>query len=261
METYIGYQTEAQKGTDEWNTVTGISYNTETKEFTYTNQDGEEVQTKALYADPDDTLISEDKRNYLEYNGGSYLSEGGVSYDITKSTKALNYDGTTTAQRELFDYATAITEAYYNNNVSNTSNSLKYDAETVNYYKNIFNEMRTSGYTTVENETNLKDSDWFVKQLKAGNLTLSYYSTVEKSFIGTTLDDDESITEKEDSSAITVAEQVYQTEMDKLEAQDKQFDLQLNKLESEHNSLQTEYDSVKKIVSQNVEKSFNVFNA
>jgi hypothetical protein len=261
METYIGYQTEAQKGTDEWNTVTGISYNTETKEFTYTNQDGEEVQTKALYADPDDTLISEDKRNYLEYNGGSYLSEGGVSYDITKSTKALNYDGTTTAQRELFDYATAITEAYYNNNVSNTSNSLKYDAETVNYYKNIFNEMRASGYTTVENETNLKDSDWFVKQLKAGNLTLSYYSTVEKSFIGTTLDDDESITEKEDSSAITVAEQVYQTEMDKLEAQDKQFDLQLNKLESEHNSLQTEYDSVKKIVSQNVEKSFNVFNA
>jgi hypothetical protein len=121
--------------------------------------------------------------------------------------------------------------------------------------------MRTSGYTTVANETNLKDSEWFVKQLKAGSLTLSYYSTVDKSFVGTTLDDDESITEKEDSSAIAVAEQVYQTEMDKLEAQDKQFDLQLNKLESEHNSLQTEYESVKKIVSQNVEKSFNVFNA
>ena len=32
-----------------------------------------------------------------------------------------------------------------------------------------------------QNETNLKEYDWFVKQLKAGNLVLSYYSTSEKS--------------------------------------------------------------------------------
>jgi hypothetical protein len=261
IQTFVGYQTEEQQGTDYWNIVDNVAYNTETGKYIYTNLDGEDVETDVLYADPDEDLVSENNRNYLTYNGGSYISEGGVSYDITKSTKALNYDGTTTAQRELFDYATAITEAYYNNSISKTSDTLTYDAETVNYYKNIFNEMRTSGYTTVANETNLKDSEWFVKQLKAGSLTLSYYSTVDKSFVGTTLDDDESITEKEDSSAIAVAEQVYQTEMDKLEAQDKQFDLQLNKLESEHNSLQTEYESVKKIVSQNVEKSFNVFNA
>jgi hypothetical protein len=260
METVIGYQTEAQKGTNDWTNVEGIQYNTETGKFTYKNSKGEEVETNVLYADTDGT-ISENKRNYLTYDGGSYKSEGGTSYDITKSTKALNYEGTTTAQRELYDYATAITEAYYNNNVLNPSSNLKYDAETINYYKNIFNEIRTSGCTTVENETNLKDSDWFIKQLKAGNLTLSYYSTVEKSFVGTTLDDDESITEKEDSSAITIAEQVYQSEMDKIESQDKQFDLQLNKLESEHNSLQTEYESVKKVISQNVEKSFSIFNA
>ena len=49
--------------------------------------------------------------------------------------------------------------------------------------------------------------------------------------------------------------------MDRLEAQDKQFDLTLNRLEAEHNALQTEYDSVVKVISKNVEKSFNVFNA
>ena len=121
--------------------------------------------------------------------------------------------------------------------------------------------MRASGFTTTQNETNLKEYDWFVKQLKAGNLVLSYYSTSEKSFINTTLDDDSSITEKEDKSAMAIAEQEYQTRMDKLESQDKQFDLQLNKLESEHNALQTEYDSVKKVISNNVEKSFSIFNA
>lgn len=60
---------------------------------------------------------------------------------------------------------------------------------------------------------------------------------------------------------MAIAEQEYQTRMDKLESQDKQFDLQLNKLESEHNALQTEYDSVKKVISNNVEKSFSIFNA
>ena len=113
---------------------------------------------------------------------------------------------------------------------------------------------------TSENKV-FNDSDWMVRQLKAGNLTLAYYSVAEKGFISTTMDDDESITEKEDSSAIKIAEQVYKKHMDKIESQDKQFDLELTKLESEHNALQTEYDSVKKVISNNVEKSFNTFNA
>ena len=90
----------------------------------------------------------------------------------------MNYEGATTAQRELFDYATSITEAYYNNTVSATTQNLKYDANIVNYYKNIFNEIRAKGFTTVQDETNLKETDWFVKQLKAGKLQLSYFSTV-----------------------------------------------------------------------------------
>ena len=262
----VCYQTEDQVGTDDYHVFspldevnkTGIGYNTETGLFSYYNQDGELVDTKALYADPDDSLISESPRNYLDVNG---VSEGGVAYEIFEHKKALNYEGTTTAQRELYDYATAITEAYYNNTVSATTQNLKYDANMVNYYKNIFNEMRTKGYTTVQDETRLKETDWFVKQLKAGKLQLSYFSSVEKSFVGTSLDSDESITEKEDTSAMAIAEQVYQNAMDKIESQDKQFDLQLNKLESEHNALSTEYESVKGIIKKNVEKSFNVFNA
>ena len=139
--------------------------------------------------------------------------------------------------------------------------------------------MRTCGYTTLKESFSQKlatttagadmtsenkifnDSEWMVRQLKAGNLTLAYYSVAEKGFISTTMDDDESITEKEDSSAIKIAEQVYKKHMDKIESQDKQFDLELTKLESEHNALQTEYDSVKKVISNNVEKSFNTFNA
>jgi len=260
-EKFCGYQTEEQEGTDEWTILENVAYNTETEQFMYQNLDGEIVSADAVYADPEEDLISENYKNYLTPNGTSYISEGGTAYDVYKQSSALNFEGTTTAQRELYDYAVSITESYYNNSKSASSTNLKYDAEIVNYYKNIFNQIRKSGLTTVKNETNLKENNWLVNQLKSGELTLAFYSTAEKGFVGTTLDDDESIVEKEDSSAMNIAEQEYQSRMDKIESQDKQFDLQLNKLSSEHSELQTEYDAVKKVISNNVEKSFNIFNA
>ena len=258
---YCGYQTAEQEGSDEWTILDNVTYNTETEQFMYQNLEGEIVSADTVYADPEEDLISENYKNYLTPNGEYYISEGGTAYDVYKQSAALNFEGTTTAQRELYDYAVAITEAYYNNKTSATSQTLTYDSQVVNYYKNIFNQMRETGYTTTPNETNLKENSWLVNQLKAGELVLAYYSTVEKGFVNTTLDDDESIVEKEDSSAMAIAEQEYQARMDKIESQDKQFDLQLNKLSTEHNELQTEYDAVKKVISNNVEKSFNIFNA
>lgn len=267
LQTGVFYQTPEQEGTDNYTQLLDVTYNTETNKFTYTNVDGDQVETDVLYASqgPDgNAILSENEKEYLtlvDANTNEYKSESGIIYTVTDTPKALNFEGTTTAQRELYDYAVALTEAYYNNSNSHTSDKLKYDAELVNYYKNIFNEMRQCGYTTTPDETKFKDSEWFVRQIKAGNLVLSYYSATDKSFIGTSLDDDESITEKEDKSAIAIAEQEYTNSMDKIEHQEKQFDMQLNKLEAEHSALQTEYDAVAKVISKNVEKSFSIFNA
>lgn len=265
---YCAYQTEEQEGTDEWTIVENVSYNTETEQFSI---DGSDEAYDVLYVDSEDNSISENIKNYLTSDGTTFVSEygtyyvatsdNGTTYDIYKQSAALNYEGTTTEQRGLYDYALAITEAYYNNSKSASSKNLTYDAEIVNYYQNIFNQMQKTGYTTTSNETNFKETDWLVNNLKSGELTLAYYSTSEKAFVSTTLDDDESIVEKEDSSAIAIAEQVYQSKMDNIESQDKQFDLQLNKLSSEHSELQTEYEAVKKVISNNVEKSFATFNA
>lgn len=269
IETVVGFYNPDKldkEGKPVWTKVNDVTYNAETGKFSYQPAGAEKpVEYDALYADIDAAgkpVVNEEQKNYLIWQkDDSYIDENGVVYDVTKQSKALNYEGTNASQRELYDYAVALTEAYYNNSVSGSSQTLKYDPEIVTYYRNIFNQMSACGYTTTDNETNFKDPEWFVKQLKSGALTLSYYSTVDKAFVGTTLDSDESITEQEDSAAMVIAEQVYQSQMDKIESQDKQFDLQLNKLESEHNALQTEYESVKNVISKNVEKSFNVFNA
>jgi len=271
---------EADDGT--WYQIAGVHYDLDKKKYTYddfTDENGELIEYDNLYADstgdPTKAQVFEEQKNYLTPSGVNsdgdqiYKSSSGETFVVTTSSKALNYEGTTTAQRELYDYALSITEAYYNNANSHSSSILKYDAQMVNYYKNIFNEMRSCGYTTIEANyntdtkrasTHMKDPEWFVNQVKSGKLVLAYYSTTENSFVNTSLDDDESITEKEDKSAIAVAEQVYQSKMDNIERQDKQFDLQLNKLESEHNALQTEYEAVYKVISKNVDTSFKTFN-
>lgn len=274
----VGYLTEDQDGSKIFNEVQGVTYNSENETYVYTDAEGKEASAASVYYDTIDESVSEKMKNYftLDQLSGGYYSEGQLAYSLHCEDHALNFEGTTKEQRELYDYALSLTASYYD---QAATADLTYDAQTVTYYKNIFNEMRTCGYTTLkesyaqklatttagDNMTSegkvFSDPNWMVNQLKAGNLTISYYSIAEKGFIATTIDDDESITEREDSSAIKIAEQVYKKHMDKIESQDKQFDLELTKLESEHNALQTEYESVKKVISTNVEKSFNTFNA
>ena len=197
---------------------------------------------------------------YVQMNNNAF--EGYPTYNSPNGNNnytPLLYEGSNNTQRELYDYAVAITEAFYNPN--STSKDLKYDTEIVNYYKNIFNEIRNNGFTTLNSseEVNFKDTDWFVNQLKSGKLNLYYYSAAESQFLNTSLSEDESICEKEDSSAIALAEAEYNGQMDQIEKQDKQLDLQMNRLESEHTALQQEYDAVKGVIKNNVEKTFNIF--
>ena len=41
---------------------------------------------------------------------------------------------------------------------------------------------------------------------------------------------------------------------------DKNYYLTLNRLETERTALTTEYDSVKKVISDNIERSFGIFS-
>lgn len=181
-----------------------------------------------------------------------------------KSTKALNYEGTTQEQRELYDYAVALTEAYYG--TSDSVNNLQTAATSENagyikYLSNIFQKMLSSGFYTEEDPTKtIKDNAWFEQGLRDGKLLLEYYSTTEKKFVSTSIDSDTAIQEVEDEREIALIEQKYQNDLDALEQKDNQFDLELKKLDTEHNALQTEYDAVKSVIEKNVEKTFNIFS-
>ena len=212
-------------------------------------------------------LEFEDEEHGLEFGyttlGAGYFN-GYATYTLDGETVPLNYEGTTQEQRELYDYALALTEAYYGD--SDSANSLKTAASADNqgyikYLTNIFYRIQQTGYYTEDDPaTTIKDNAWFEEQLRKGELLLEYYSSAEGKFLSTSIDSDTAIQEVEDEREIALVEQQYKMDMADAEQKDNRFDLELKKLDTEHNALQTEYDSVKNVIDKNVEKTFNIFS-
>ena len=235
----------------------------------------------------------------IPYDGYSKDAYSQMAIDTSKVVyDPINYEGTTDEQRELYDYAMSLTEAYLRvNEGANKNFNVTYDmslvqsasnsenASMIKYYQNIFNKMQSCGYFTYTTtaakaaadpehyiyayigtgtavnvqKSPLKDNTAFEKALREGTLRLEYYSTTDKEFVSTTISEDTCIQEVADERAIAQAESKYNQDMTDLENKDKKLDLELKKLDTEHSALQTEYDSIKNVVDKNVENSFKTF--
>ena len=200
----------------------------------------------------------------------------------------INFEGTSAEQRELYDYAVALTKSYFigatynagtdtvpvNRGLVTTADNPE-NKNLISYYKNLFNKMQLNGFFTYTNSgagdenyirvtdlntTVMKDSALLQEKIKIGELYLEFFSSTDKKFVSTTLGQDETLTEVEDESAIARAERQYEQDLTALQQRDKKFDLQLKKLDTEHSALQTEYDCVKQIISKNVQNSFKTFS-
>ena len=58
---------------------------------------------------------------------------------------------------------------------------------------------------------------------------------------------------------LRLAQADYDKESAKLSAEEKQLDLELTQINTEHSAVTTEYDSVKSLIKDNTDKSFNLF--
>ena len=258
-----------------------------------TNSDGTpDAYSDTVKENPTNSIVYYDKDGKkIDYDVYSLAQQQRLIYD------PINYEGTTQESRDLYDYAMAITEAYLRTNDGKAADDptrfkVEYDmdsnlalqsaanpenASVLQYYKNIFSKIQSSGYFTYTNtpaeadehhiyadpgtgtagtvqKSPLYDNTTFEDALRDGSLRLEYYSTTDKEFVSTTISEDTCIQEVADERAIAAAESKYNQDMQALENKDKKLDLELKKLDTEHSALQTEYESVK-----NVEASFKIF--
>ena len=62
-----------------------------------------------------------------------------------------------------------------------------------------------------------------------------------------------------DQNAIDNAKVTYDKNTSSISAQEKLLDLELTQINTEHSAVKTEYDAVKSLISDNVDKSLNVY--
>ncbi len=115
------------------------------------------------------------------------------------------------------------------------------------YYTSIYNALKNKGWAT---DTLVTDKTKLTEALKNGSYTI--YAN------GTTSNAKNSglFTEVSDSDAKSKAEHYYEDEMRKINRKEKQLDTELTKLQTEYSGLTNDYESVKSIITANVQKSF-----
>lgn len=135
------------------------------------------------------------------------------------------------------------------NDTSNTGNA---DAK-AQWYTNLFNRMM-KGYKALESGL-ASSSEWIEYALESGIVSMEQ---VDKSYNWDGLDYKTctKITEETSNDAVTKAEAEYNRAMNDIEAKDNIYDIELKNIDTEHSSLQTEYDSIKSVISKNIERTF-----
>ena len=73
--------------------------------------------------------------------------------------------------------------------------------------------------------------------------------------------DNSYVVEVTDEDAITQAELAYTQKKSKLNYKEERLELDMKQLDLEISSLTTEYDTVKNLINNNVEKTFTMFNS
>ena len=155
-----------------------------------------------------------------------------------------------------------------------TSGETDFDQEMFDYYVNIYKQIQAAGGNCISisdynglNGDAATDSDWLTNMVKAGKITIDIVNkdnkTGELTFSSTSPSSDTYVGYTEstaiDSKALAKAEAEYEYKMKQIDQKDEKFDMDLSKLETERTALTTEYDSVKKVIQDNIERTFGIF--
>ena len=117
----------------------------------------------------------------------------------------------------------------------------------------------------------MNSQDWLKYALETGGVSLERVNYAEITEEGTGIKDGVwtsivynnalDITEQSNERKIAKAEAEYEQKQREIENKDKQYDSILKLLDTEHNALQTEYDSVKSVISKNTERTLKIYSA
>ena len=149
-----------------------------------------------------------------------------------------------------------------------------FNGELFNYYVSIYKQIEAcEGCKSISdfdgfNGDAANNEEWLSAMIQSGQFSIEIVNKDKKTGIidmqGTSPSSDISLsfsaTTEIDSRAMRKAEAKYEHNLKKIDAQDKKYDLTLSKLETERTALTTQYDSLKKVIDDNIERTFGIFS-
>ena len=105
-----------------------------------------------------------------------------------------------------------------------------------------------------------EDTEWLFEQLQLANVFIQKYNLDKEVWEDYSYTSSSIFTTEDDDTNVAQAEAKYEYTMSEIQQKDKKFDLELDNINTEHEAVKTEMDSVKGVISDNVQKSFNVFS-
>ena len=228
---------------------------------------------ESIYTSLGETERSE-KLSSLHEQLETYTADGDGIYDENSvpEDKLENYEATLAAyRRELYrSHAGEI----YAEAAMQPELAEEFDTPLFNYFMSIYNQIKACGGCVSVADYNgmngnaANDTDWLQAMIQCGEFTIDTVATDSKTgdvtLTGTSPSSDISIgytqTTTIDKTALAKAEAKYEKDLRDIDKKDKQYDLTLSKLESERTALTTEYDSVKKVIEDNIERTFGIFS-
>ena len=182
--------------------------------------------------------------SFLEIVGRKYLYSGRADLNTAADVFAkMKEDGN-------YDYWKAI---YY---------------QIIGYQDDNGKVVNSRGYNSIYADKTT-DRDWLMDGINNAELFL-YKMTTDSNklnnekiniFAQTGVAEDPDIVETYSEELVNEARTNYEHRVKELDIKDSKLDLTLSQIDSQHNALKTEYDSVKQIVSKSIERSYKTFNA
>ena len=158
------------------------------------------------------------------------------------------------------DYATDDMGYYflvYNNNAFDDQDMLNAD-----FYNMLYNQIATNGACTdAMKRSQVTDKEYLQQAIKNGQLFVSALSSDGYFYQRPYAMLDDCIAEVADEDAIARAEVEYNVTKSKLNAKEETLEMKMKNLDMEISSLTTEFDTVKNLISKNVEKVFTMFSS
>ena len=208
---------------------------------------------------------AQDTNNIVKGNNGvtalsltnmltSYLTYFAISMDGYKTGLYIDNESVSKSH-----YITELLDYYFI--VKNDNAITEQDALNADFYNMLYNQLCMNGATTDKiKQQQVTDPDYLNNALKNGQLFISSLNNDGYFYQGHyTLNGH--VAEVTDEDAIAQAEAEYNVKKNQLSYKEESLDLDLKNIDTELSALTTEYDTVKNLISKNVEKVFTMFSS